>query len=286
MSPSHELPHRELTVVKLGGSLITDKRREAHARDDVIRRLAGEVAAALPELDTGLVVGHGSGSFGHVAAHRYGLGKGPFRPEDSDSGAVGVGLTQDQAARLHRLVMHELLEQGVPAFGWAPSSALVARRGKPVRGTIEPLWEALANGWVPVIYGDVITDLEWGAGICSTETAVAYLVGRWLRRGVSVRRVIWCGETRGIYDADGKTIETLDAGGGLELRSQIQGAAGTDVTGGMRLRLDTTLALAQVGVESLLIDGRVEGLLGQALAGRPVPGTRIHPQATSESLPE
>ncbi len=284
MSPSHELPHRELTIVKLGGSLITDKRREAHARNAVIHRLSGEVATALPELGTGLVIGHGSGSFGHVAAHRYGLGKGPFRPETSE--AIGVGITQDQAARLHRLVMHELLEQGVPAFGWAPSSALVARRGKPVRGTIEPLWEALANGWVPVIYGDVITDLEWGAGICSTETAVAYLVGRWRRRGVRVRRVIWCGETRGIYDRDGTTIETLDSRGGSALRSQIEGAAGTDVTGGMRLRLDTALALARAGIESLLIDGRVEGLLGRALAGGSVPGTRVLPEARSESPSE
>jgi isopentenyl phosphate kinase len=53
--------------------------------------------------------------------------------------------------------------------------------------------------------------------------------------------------------------------------------AGTDVTGGIRHRLDTTLILASQGIPSLLADGRVPGLLARALAGEPVPGTLIGP---------
>ena len=60
-----------LTLVKLGGSLITDKRVEKSFRRDVVKRLADEIAAARavdPELK--LLIGHGSGSFGHFAAKR------------------------------------------------------------------------------------------------------------------------------------------------------------------------------------------------------------------------
>lgn len=266
---------RELVIVKLGGSLITDKRQETCARPEVITRLAEEIAEALPGLETGLVIGHGSGSFGHVAARRHGLGRGPFSPADPVAGRCGVGITQDQAARLHRMVVEALLDHGVPAFGWAPSSALVSRRGTPVRGTIEPLWQALESHLVPVIYGDVMTDLEWGMTICSTETAVRYLISRWIRRSVGVRRVLWCGETEGLYDRRGDTLETIRPGEFRHALDQITDTAGTDVTGGMRLRLETARALARQGVESLLLDGRIPGRLAQALAGQPVPGTRI-----------
>ena len=64
----------ELVFLKLGGSVITDKNREATAQEDVIRRAGQEISRALkarPELS--LVLGHGSGSFGHFVADRYGL---------------------------------------------------------------------------------------------------------------------------------------------------------------------------------------------------------------------
>jgi len=41
-------------------------------RMDVIQRLTGEIAASRRDNpDLRLVIGHGSGSFGHVAAHKY-----------------------------------------------------------------------------------------------------------------------------------------------------------------------------------------------------------------------
>jgi len=54
--------------------------------------------------------------------------------------------------------------------------------------------------------------------------------------------------------------------------------SGTDVTGGMRHRVESALALARLGVPSLLANGLTPGLLGKALAGhpsQPVPGTEV-----------
>ena len=51
--------------------------------------------------------------------------------------------------------------------------------------------------------------------------------------------------------------------------------AGTDVTGGMRHRVETALALARLGIPSLLANGLVPGLLERALRGEPVAGTEV-----------
>lgn len=268
----------EVVIVKLGGSLITDKRRPETARPEVIERLSQEIAAARPRMAAGLIVGHGSGSFGHVAAARAGLGGGPFCSPDQiapPDRLHGAGETQHQAAVLHQTVAGTLLAAGVAPFSWSPSSALEGRAGRPVRGTVDALERTLGLGFVPVIYGDVMVDLEWGVSICSTEAAVSYLVGRLRRRGYAVRRSIWCGETDGIYGADGQTLDRIHPGNLRQARRAVGGSAGTDVTGGMRLRLDTAWQLARQGVESWIVDGTRPGLLHDALLSRPVPGTRV-----------
>ena len=72
----------KLVFLKLGGSLITEKSREATARKDVITRLAAELAdihRSNPNLR--LLLGHGSGSFGHVPAKKYNTRTGVHTPE-------------------------------------------------------------------------------------------------------------------------------------------------------------------------------------------------------------
>jgi isopentenyl phosphate kinase len=95
------------------------------------------------------------------------------------------------------------------------------------------------------------------------------------RSNIRVRRLLWCGETDGLYDTEGNTIDVIAATNYTHARAQIGRTAGTDVTGGMLLRLRTTRALAKKGVESWLINGKTPGLLEAALRGETVPGTRV-----------
>lgn len=261
----------ELVLVKLGGSLLTDKRGEASARHEVIERLSEEIADARQTMSEGLILGHGSGSFGHVAAARFGLGRGPY-----GGGPAGIAVTQDQAARLHRIVVDALVSAGVPSFSWAPSSALTARAGKPAGGgNPAPLLEALDRGLVPVTYGDVVMDHEWSASILSTETVLRYLILRLRRWRFEIRRLLWLGETDGVYDRDGENIPRLDAATLRDALKHIDAPAGTDVTGGMLLRLETARALARLGIESWLLNGRAAGQLAAGLRREPAGGTRF-----------
>src|SRR5882672_2072542 len=101
---------RDIVLLKLGGSLITEKTREETPRRDVIDRLTREIAQAIAGANApfSLVVAHGSGSFGHVAAERHGIGRGPL----SAAQLAGACRTQERAAALHRLVVAALLAAG------------------------------------------------------------------------------------------------------------------------------------------------------------------------------
>lgn len=267
MSVGAELP-RAVTLVKLGGSLITDKSRPLTPRVETIERLAGEIRDSGAE---DLVLGHGSGSFGHVAAARHALHRGVVEPGQVE----GVTETQVHAHRLHRLVVDSLWKAGVGPFSVAPSSALIAAAGETVAFDAEPLTGALALGLMPVVFGDVVVDRQWGASICSTEQAFEAVVGGLAASGVAVERALWVGATDGVFDASGAVVQRIGAANREELLESVGGSAAEDVTGGMRLRLETACRLADHGVPSWIGNGLVPGRLQEALAGAEVPGTTV-----------
>ena len=263
----------DIVLLKLGGSLITEKARPETPtpRREVIARLASEIAAASRDPAFRLIVGHGSGSFGHVAARESGIAAGLRSPAQ----LPGAARTQERAAALHRLVIEALLAAGAAPFSLAPSSCLVAAAGRPAAFADEPLLLALDAGLLPVLYGDVVTDREWGVSICSTESLFEMLAKTLIDGGRTIRRAVWLGETDGLYDEEGHTVPRLAAADFARAAAAIGEPSGTDVTGGMRHRVESALALARLGVPSLLANGLTPGLLAAALAGGPVAGTEV-----------
>ncbi|HVS01548.1 MAG TPA: isopentenyl phosphate kinase [Thermoanaerobaculia bacterium] len=272
----------DLVLVKLGGSLITHKGRSSTARPQRLRRLAGELAAARRD-GIPLLVGHGSGSFGHFAAAAHGLaGSRAIGVADGPGTRErlrGIGRTQQSAQALHRLVLHHLEEAGALPFSLAPSSFLVAGGGEPKKVLLEPLERALDLGLLPVTYGDVVLDRCRGASIASTEAVLLALARRLLRHRRRISRALWLGDTAGVLDAAGSAVTTLDAASWKHLRPAIAPPPGPDVTGGMALRVDSALALAAAGVESWILDGRDQRVVRRALRGEPVPATVVRPVA-------
>ncbi len=157
---------RDCIFLKLGGSLISNKREAETPRHDVIQRLAAEIARARdrrPDLD--LIIGHGSGSFGHVVGRRYGTRAGVETAEQW----YGFAATADAAARLNRLLVTALLDAGVPAWTIQPSVDIRCLDGRITAGPEKTVRAALDCGLVPVVHGDVALDSERGGTIVSTE---------------------------------------------------------------------------------------------------------------------
>ncbi|MDH3744999.1 MAG: isopentenyl phosphate kinase [Acidobacteriota bacterium] len=268
---------RGVLLVKWGGSLITDKRTPGSPCPEVIERLAGEIAGIAAQRPGGVVLGHGSGSFGHVAASRHGTAEGIGRGTERQDQLKGLCETQDQAAQLHRLVMKALGVAGVPAFSIVASSAMTAGSGESASIHLDPLARALDLGLLPVIYGDVVLDRDRGSSIFSTEKLFLILANELPARGHRVQQAFWLGETDGIHDREGRRIPTIERGESGSALDAAGASGGTDVTGGMQHRLTMTLELASLGVESWILDGRTPGVLGDAVGGRldESEGTRV-----------
>lgn len=173
--------------------------------------------------------------------------------------------------------MEALLRAGVPAFSVVPSSAAVAEDGSVADFAAEPLLRALRGGHVPVTYGDVMMDRTRGSTIASTEAVFLRLARVLGEHGWRIRRVLWLGTTDGVLDRDGRPIPRIDPGAEGGVPRSVGGAEATDVTGGMRHRVEAALVLGSLGVASWIGDGRRPGVLRRALAGDTEGGTRVPP---------
>ena len=268
------MPH--LIFLKLGGSLITDKRRAETPRLDVLPRLMIEIAVALrqnPALQ--LVIGHGSGSFGHVTARRYGTRDGVHTPEEW----LGFAATADAAARLNRIVTDCLLLAGLPVWSIQPGATLRCVDGRIVAGPEETVALALARGLIPLVHGDVALDSVRGGTIASTEE-----IFDWLARSLSPQRIILAGEVDGVYTADplrfpaAQPIRQITPVTLASLGKGVGGSHGTDVTGGMAAKIEQALTMArrQPGLEVIICGGLLPGNVARALlGGDDWPGTRV-----------
>ncbi|HEC23568.1 MAG TPA: isopentenyl phosphate kinase family protein [Chloroflexi bacterium] len=259
-----------LIFLKLGGSLITDKSRPETARPEAIARLAGEIAEALQaHPDLALLIGHGSGSFGHMAAARYGTHEGVEGPE-AWRGFAKVALS---AARLNHIMLEALDRAGVPVFRVQPSASAVCRGGQLIEMALRPLQKALEEGLVPLVYGDVAIDEVQGGAIISTETIFGYLAHH-----LTPVRILLAGGFKGVQDREGEVIARITPDSLGELQTALGGSGQTDVTGGMASKVASMLALCEAipGLRVHIFSGEQPGNVYTALTGDDLPfGTQL-----------
>lgn len=262
----------ELVFLKLGGSLITDKTAELVARPRVIRRLAREVRAALNKRpDLKLVLSHGSGSFGHVVASRYGTRKGVRGPE----AWRGFAEVANAAAQLNRIVREAHIREGVPVLSLPPSALARCEKGAVIKLDLTPINAALKAGLVPLIYGDVVFDSAWGGTIASTEDVLVHLA-----QEMSPARILLASDVPGVFGQASATrvVPVITPVTFASVSPALAGARGADVTGGMAAKVTQMLDLVQRNPRLVvhILSGKTPGLIQRVLISSDVStGTRL-----------
>lgn len=257
-----------MMLVKLGGSVITDKSRLRTFRGTVTSRLARELRGAR----SALVLVHGAGSFGHIRAKRHRLHEG-FR---GDGQLVHVAAVQRDVRELNLKVLEALIENGIRGVSVPPAAAARFENGAIAAFDPEPFESLLGLSLTPVTFGDVVPDRTMGFSICSGD-----LMMEALAREFRPELVVFCTDVDGVFDRDPKRsrdaqlIPRLDRSmlGSLR-RARVRGA---DVTGGMFGKLERMLAIAEHCEKCMIVNGNVPGRLERALSGEQVVSTVVVP---------
>jgi isopentenyl phosphate kinase len=266
------MPDNTPVVVKLGGSVLTRKKQAAHLRPKVLHRLAEELASpGLPPI----VLLHGAGSFGHPGAVRWNLAEAPTDTNGRSHRLRGASIVSAEVRRLHAAVLQAMVDAGLSPLSVPPQPISLNRAGKLSRIDLEPFRRALSLGAMPVSFGDVVPDADWGFSILSADTIAIELV-----KGLPSRRLIFVSDVEGVLatEASGqrrRPVPRLTP----EVLGSLQPVMGApDVTGGIRAKAEAMLAAADAGADAGLISGLRLGTLSRALRGELVYGTWCGPQ--------
>lgn len=255
---------KDLVFLKLGGSLITHKDRPRSARRTVLERLAGEIVQAKgnsPGLH--LIIGHGSGSFGHVPASQYRTREGV----ETDQEWHGFVEVWREASALNRIVIDILSGAGLDVISFPPSAGAMGSGGELVEWYTEPLERSLRQGLTPVVFGDVAFDRQIGGTIFSTEDLFVFLAPIF-----KPKRILLVGLEHGVwsdYPQRIKLIELITPETLAELQSSIGASSATDVTGGMYTKVTRSLEICQrvPGLGVSIFSGEQHGAVQRSLMG-------------------
>ncbi|MDD5502336.1 MAG: isopentenyl phosphate kinase [Candidatus Thermoplasmatota archaeon] len=258
----------DLIIVKLGGSVITDKKSETpKLRTAVLRRLAKEIAASGKRT----IIVHGAGSFGHPLAKKYKLNDGLIE----ESQKKGFALTQASVRRLNLKVIDVLQNAGISAISLPPGAILKCRGGKVAEFGAGAFDGYLRAGLVPVTFGDAVIDESKGFCICSGDLLVEKLACEF-----EPEKVIFAADVDGIFDRNpaeryAKLLREISVG-------KIGKIAGeksrhTDVTGGMKGKIESIKRIVAKGTQAVVLNGNKKGRLLSALLGKETVCTKVEP---------
>ena len=236
-------------VLKLGGSVITDKQRPETLDEEHLARAAEAVAG----YDGKLVLVHGGGSFGHHHASEHGISS-----EAGSHDAAGALAVHDAMGRLNDAVLAALHERGVPALPVRPLSAAVRDADGELSLSTTPVKTMLAEEFIPTVQADVIAHAGAGVTVVSGDELVVALAEQ-----VDAERVGLCAGVPGVFDSEGVVIDRIESF--APVREALGESDATDVTGGMAAKVRALLELdaptSVFGLDALegFLDGESPG---------------------------
>jgi isopentenyl phosphate kinase len=257
---------RHLLLIKLGGSLITDKRQINTFRPEYVTRIAKELAElrqVMPDLD--IIMGTGAGSFGHFTAHEYRLREGATTPKQ----VLGMAITHNATQRLSGMVADLLTTAAVPALS-LPPAAMITAADKEVHSVyMDAVHHLLGVGISPVLHGDTVVDGVRGTTIFSTERVLQVCLEHF-RPTYDKITVLYAMDANGLLDKNGVIVRELAADDEVHVQDNLT----YDVTGGIVGKITSARKAAELADTVYLVPGKSPGSIHAALRGEPV-GTRV-----------
>jgi isopentenyl phosphate kinase len=253
---------KNVFLVKIGGGLIAPKDWPEETIDGkVVSRLVGEIKAS----GVRVVIAVGQGNFAHNAVKKFGISD----PESVEKVRVS-------ARKPGNIVTEELNSQGVPAQLVEPNKIYCSDGPVLVKDESNKIIEILELGRIPVVYGDVIDDKRKGWVIFSGEKNLEIILGQLQKCGWNVGQVIQTSCEEGVLDSFGKVVPEINEENWDEIKKDVGGAIGVDVTGGMLHKVEESLEIARkYHVKTMIVSGKIEGRLEELLKTGSVFGTKV-----------
>ena len=261
-----------MIILKIGGSILTNKDAVSEVDTKSLKRIASEIKSSLDNSFKELIIVHGAGSFGHPPAKKYKIGE-KFDESEYPQKRIGFCETQNAVKKLNMYICEAFIDEGLPVVAIPASSFMRATNKRITDGNLDSFKRYLEKGFIPVIYGDVVLDDELEICVISGDQLIQYLA-----KNLNPDMVVLGTDVDGVYNKNPKTHDDaifFDKFSSLDDLDTLEGTTNVDVTGGMVGKIKELLYLADLGIESKIINAEVENNVFKVLENEKVKGTVI-----------
>jgi len=246
-------------TIKLGGSIITNKNKPFSYKKEIVKSIASQIKEFLRnKKEYRVVIGHGSGSFGHVIAKKHGFihGKNEFRLPS---------LIEDEffVEKLNKLVYESFYEMGLPVMVFSPGNFLFHSKNEFVVFE-KPLLSAIDKGIIPIVYGDNVLTNKNEFYLLSTEDIFEIL-----SRKIMPKKIIFVSDTLPYLIKNGIKEYLTKINKQVLKRIKEYENENFDVTGGMLQKLRSAINISKnAGAKVIIVNGNENSSLKDVLFGK------------------
>jgi len=265
-----KLEKNEITIIKIGGSVLTDKNQPFSVRKKIIDQIIDQIIKSRKKI----ILIHGGGSYGHPLAKKFSINSGVDKNVRDQ--ILGLAETHKAMESLNSKISEEFLKRKVPTITIHTSSIFLKNMNKSEILSVKGIELLLNLNVIPILYGDIILDLDNSFSIISGDEIILEICKK--LQNYKITKVIFCIEEDGLF-VHGKSKPELIkeiSFSDLNKLNLAEFDKKIDVTGGIAGKLAEIESICKLGIPVQLLNGLKQGLILKSLNNEEVRSTKIN----------
>ncbi len=242
-----------MLLIKLGGSIITNKKKPLSAK----RKTIDNIVYSFRKINEDFVVVHGGGSYGHYWSVKYDMHTKPKKYDPK-----GVSIVKNSMIELNTIILDAFLKNKMNPYCLPPTDFVMGN--KPINRKILEIKKIANSGLVPITYGDALWYGNKKSYILSGDKIMS-LLARVLRPRLS----IFVLNEDGLY-SNMKTKKLI-----YDFKDEKIFIKKTlmDVTGGMTRKVAEASKISKMGLKVFFVNGNKPERIVNAITRKKFEGT-------------
>ncbi len=242
-----------MILIKLGGSIITNKEKPLSPRKKVVENIAKN----LKKINEPIIIVHGGGSFGHYWSVKYDM---HTKPKKYDM--HGVAIVKNSMTELNKIIVDVFIKNKLNPYTLPPTDFMSGNN--PIIKKVKEIAKIAKSGLIPITYGDALWYGDKKTYILSGDKIMTHLA-----KILKPRLIIFALNEDGLY-SDLKTKKLI-----YELKGESPEISENkmDVTGGMTRKVEEATTIAKSGMNVFFVNGNKPERIVKAVKNRKYEGT-------------
>ena len=242
-----------MILIKLGGSIITNKERPLSARRKTIENILKQIK----KIKEPKIIVHGGGSYGHYWSVKYDMHTKPAKYDTR-----GVSIVKNSMIELNKIILDIAVKNRINAYCLPPTDFM--NGNKSIKNKILTMNDISKSGLIPITFGDALWFGQKKSYILSGDVIMTTIA-----KVLKPRLSIFVLNVDGVY-SDLKTKKLIYD---FKKEKPTISINKMDVTGGMTRKITEAVKISKSGLNVFFTNGNKPQRITDAVSGKKFEGT-------------